>query len=356
MDKSAKLEMELTMLSDLTPRQQTILGLVIREYVAEMHPISSKMLLEQYHLNVSSATVRNEMACLEELGYLCQPHTSAGRLPTDMGYRFFVERLLGETRLPVAERRTIAHQFHQARLNLNQWMRLAATTLAQTACNASLITAPQAAEAHFKHIELISTQGRLVLLILVLQDGNVRQQMLSLAEPFTQEELSQAADRLNQACAGLSAGEIRTRVKDLPTFESEICDLMLEMLEDTDSHIAGEIYRGGLSEMLSQPEFIDTEISQGPLRLLEEPSFLDSFLSETLSPAVGGVQVIIGGEGRWEELSSCSMVLARYGVPGFATGALGVLGPTRMAYGRAISAVSYVAELMSELIYEMYTE
>lgn len=342
-------------MSQLTPRQQTILSLIIREYVAQTYPISSKMLLEQYDLGVSSATVRNEMAQLEELGYLTHPHTSAGRVPTDMGYRFFVERTLDEVTLPATERRMITHQFHQARLDLGQWMRLAATTLAQTARNASLVTAPQAERAHFKHIELISTQSRLVLLILVLQGGNVQQQMLTLAEPLTQLELSQAADRLNQICSSLGVAEIRARARGLPTFEAEICALVLEMMERSDSRITGEVYRDGLAAMLSQPEFTDAETSYGALRLLEERSFLDHFLTETLNPSVGGVQVIIGGEGRWEELSHCSMVLARYGVPGFATGALGVLGPTRMPYGRAISAVRFVAELMSDLIYEMYT-
>jgi heat-inducible transcriptional repressor len=343
-------------MSDLTPRQQTILGLVIREYVSSTHPISSKMLLDQYDLGVSSATVRNEMALLEELGYLTHPHTSAGRVPTDMGYRFLVERLLGDVTLPAAEQRMIAHQFHQARLELGQWMRLAATTLTRTSRNASLVTAPQAEESRFKHVELISTQGKLVLLILVLQGGNVQQQMLTLAEPITQPELSQSADLLNQVCAGLGTAEIRARVRDLPTFEAEIIGLVLDMMDRCDNRITGEVYRDGLSAMLSQPEFVDAERSQGVLRLLEERSFLDDFLTQTLSPEVGGVQVIIGGEGRWEELSSCSMVLARYGVPGFATGALGVLGPTRMPYGRAISAVRFVAELMSDLIYEMYAE
>jgi heat-inducible transcriptional repressor len=249
----------------------------------------------------------------------------------------------------------IVHQFHQARLDLGQWMQLAATTLTRTARNASLVTAPQAQRSLFKHLELISTQGKLVLLILVLQGGNVQQQVLNLAEPLTQAELSQSADVLNQMCAGLGAAEIRARLTGLPTFEAEVGDLVVEVMERCDTRATGAIYRDGLTEMLSQPEFMDAERSQGVLRLLEERSFLDDFLAENLSPTVGGVQVIIGGEGRWEELSHCSMVLARYGVAGFATGALGVLGPTRMAYGRAISAVRLVSELMSDLVYEMYS-
>jgi heat-inducible transcriptional repressor len=272
-----------------------------------------------------------------------------------LGYRLFVEHLLGEVSLPVTEQRMIMHQFHQARLDLGQWMRLAATTLTRTANNASLVTAPQAEESRFKHLELISTQGKLVLLILVLQEGNVEQQMLNLAEPLSQAELSQSADLLNQVCAGLSTAEIRARLSGLPTFEAEIGDLVVQVMARCEMRVTGEIYRDGLSEMLSQPEFTAAEQTHGVLRLLEERSFLDAFLTETLSPTVGGVQVIIGGEGRWEELSNCSMVLARYGVPGFATGALGVLGPTRMPYGRAISVVRLVSELMSDLVYEMYS-
>jgi heat-inducible transcriptional repressor len=343
-------------MSDLTPRQQTILGLVIREYVNSTHPISSRILLERYNLGVSSATVRNEMARLEELGYLMHPHTSAGRVPTIDGYRLFVERLLGEVSLPSAEQRMINHQFHQVRLDLNQWMRLAASTLARTSSNAALITAPQAQQSRFKYLDLISTQGRLVLLILVLQGGDVQQEMLTLAEPLTQEELSQAADLLNQLCSGLGVADIQARTHDLPTFEAEVCDLVVNIMKRCDNHLSIEVYRDGLTEMLSQPEFTDAESTQGPLRLLEEQSFLGNFLAETLDQTVGGVRVIIGGEGRWEELKGCSMVMARYGVPNFATGALGVLGPTRMPYGRAISAVRYVAELMSDLIYEMYAQ
>ena len=154
-------------MSILTERQQHVLALLTKYYVEVGTPIGSKKLVSHFCLDVSSATVRNEMAVLSERGYLTQLHTSAGRIPTEKGYRYFVQKLLGDFELPSNEKHTIRHQFHQARLDLEQWMRLAATVLARASAGASIVTAPQPTITHFKHLQLISTQGRLVLLIVV---------------------------------------------------------------------------------------------------------------------------------------------------------------------------------------------
>ncbi len=307
-------------------------------------------------MTVSTATVRNEMAHLEELGYLSQPHTSAGRIPTPEGYRYFVECLMGEVSLPLRERRTIAHQFHQARPDFDQWMPLAASVLTRTSHSAALVTIPQADEALYKHLQLISTQGRMVLFVLVFRDGTVSQQMLDLAEPWDQAALSEVSDRLNQRFSGLDVAEVRVRSQDLPTFEADVARLIIEAMERADRRATGRVYRDGLSEVLQEPEFAEGENAQGLVRVMEERSFLDNILSDALGPEVGSVRVLIGGEGRWIELQSCSLILARYGVSGFATGALGVVGPTRMPYARAISSLRFVADLLSDLVYELYAE
>ncbi|MDY7078500.1 MAG: heat-inducible transcriptional repressor HrcA [Chloroflexota bacterium] len=343
-------------MDELTPRQQTVLGLVVREYVKSTSPVSSRVLVEHYNLQVSTATVRNELAHLEEQGYLTHPHTSAGRIPTHKGYNHFVERLLGEVELPLQERRTIAHQFHQARRDFEQWMPLAASVLARTARGASLVTAPQAAVSSYKHLQLISTQGRLVLLILVLRGGTVKQQMLTLAEPLNQEYLNEASDRLNQLFNGLTADEIEARFDELPLFEANVAELVADIMRRTDTRTAGVVYRDGLSEVLQQPEFAEGEQAQGLVRVMEERGFLEAVLADALSPEVGSVRVLIGGEGRWDELQACSLVLGRYGVAGFATGALGVVGPTRMLYDRAISAVRFVSGMLSDMVYDIYAE
>jgi heat-inducible transcriptional repressor len=334
---------------ELTPRQQSILNLIVHTYVATASPVSSKALLEAAGLNISSATVRNDMAVLEERGYLTHPHTSAGRIPTDKGYRYFVERLLGDVELPNDEKNTIRHQFHQAKLEMSQWMQLAAAVLARSARGASFVSTPQLDQPRIRHLELISTQSHLVLLILVFQGGTVRQRMLSLREPMDQPALSQTASKLNNLYAGCDSNAVKTKVVELTDFETDVVRLVIELMADgtpTDQ----EVYRDGLTEVLQQPEFVSQSDARALVNAMEEPSFL----RDVLSSRVGTVQVVIGGEGRWRELSSCSMVLARYGVEGFATGTLGVLGPTRMPYGRAVSAVRYVADLMSDLVSDLY--
>jgi heat-inducible transcriptional repressor len=342
-------------MQDLTTRQQAILGLVIREYVSAATPISSKVIVEAYGLGISSATVRNEMAHLEECGYLTHPHTSAGRVPTDEGYRYFVERLLGETELPLAERRMIRHQFHQVRPEMDQWLKLSASVLAQAAQSVAWITAPAATAQHaFKHLELISIRDSLALVVLVLQGGTVKQRVLTLPQPLSQEELSRMATHLNEHFEGLTADEVVAQLTPLTPLEAQVGELVAEVMGPPDERARSEVYRDGLINILQQPEFAEGQSARQVFGLFEESNFLEIVLADVLAPAAGGVQVIIGGEGPWEELSDCSLVLSRYGVVSRATGDLGVLGPRRMPYGRAISAVRYVSNLMSELIHELY--
>ncbi len=342
-------------MQDLTARQQTILGLVIREYVATATPVSSKVIVEAYGLGISSATVRNEMAHLEELGYLTHPHTSAGRVPTDRGYRYFVERLLGETELPPAERRMIRHQFHQVGPEMDQWLKLSASVLAQTAQSVAWITAPApTAQRAFKHLELISIRDALALVVLVLRGGTVKQRALTLPRPLSQEELSRLATHLNERFDGLTADGVMAQLVRLSPLEAQVGELVAEMMGSSDEPARSEVYRDGLINILQQPEFAEGQSARQVFGLLEGSSFLEIILADVLTPAAGGVQVVIGGEGPWEELRDCSLVLSRYGVVSRATGDLGVLGPRRMPYGRAISAVRYVANLMSELIHELY--
>ena len=343
------------MSSELTPRQERILGLVVRTYVESGQAVSSKALVEYYDLDVSSATVRNELAMLDLTGYLVQLHTSAGRIPTEDGYRYFVQRLLGEFELPFPERQMINHQFHQARLDLEQWMRLAAAILARTSHGASFITAPRPRPNRFKHIQLISTQGRLVLMILVLYGGEVKQQMLTLAEPLTQARLSLAADQLNSFSLGLDAAEIDARRTGLDELEDELARLVIDTLRRADARDISEIYRDGLVNLL------DDEGARQALRVLEERTLLADVITEVLEPDMAnvdasGVKVIIGGDGRWEELKDCSIILSRYGVTEHLTGELAVLGPTRMSYGRNISAVRYVANLLSSFVDDYYVD
>jgi heat-inducible transcriptional repressor len=344
-------------MDELTERQKLILTLVIHEYIRTAAPIGSEHIVNHYRLELSSATVRNEMATLTEQGYLRQPHTSAGRVPTEEGYRYFVGRLLQETQLPDDTRRMISHQFYQMRNDTEQWMRLAASVLANQSRAASMVTAPHPDDAKVKHIELISTHGRQVLLIMVMIGGEIHQRLMTLNEPVLQEQLSTTADRITQILQGKDAVYIQSIRTQFNGLEQEVVDWVLEDALRSNALMSGEVYMDGLANVLAEPEFNGSDEARRALRLLEERSMLQELLSRSMpANSVGGIHVLIGGEGTWTDLRQCSIVLARYGTPGLATGTLGVLGPMRMSYGRTISTVRFIASLLSDMVNESMVE
>lgn len=339
---------------NLGERQKLVLALVIRDYIDNAQPVGSKTLVDKYGLNFSSATVRNEMVALTEVGFLHQPHTSAGRVPTEEGYRYFVRQLMGQTDLTPQTKRMITHQFYQAGRDIDHWLRLAASILAHQSQAASIVTAPYPEKARFQHIEMISTIGRQVLMVLVLSGGDVRQQVLTLAEPVAQDVLSTTAAQLNQLFQGMEKREIATLAPQMDALEQDILNLIVGEMDRSGAVLDGEVYRDGLTNVLAEPEFAEVDLARRALRVFEERTFLQDLLSSTvLTTNVGGIQVLIGGEGNWEELRECSIILGRYGVPGLATGTLGVLGPIRMSYGHSISTVRFVADLLSNLVVEL---
>ena len=338
-------------MNELTDRQKILLTLVIHDYILSAKPVGSQYLVEHYKLEMSSATVRNELAALTEMGYLRQPHTSAGRVPSEEGYRYFVGRLLQQTELPATTRRTISHQFYQSRQDVEQWLRLAASVLAHQSRGASLVTAPHSDQSRFKHMELISIRVRQVLVVLVLGGGEIHQQILTLAEPVSQEQLSATASRLTQLCQNASVDSMASFKSQLDALGQDVLAMAIQEMSRSDTLVAGEVYLDGLTNVLAEPEFSGSDDARRALRLLEERSMLEDLLARTvMTSAIGEVQVLIGGEGTWADLSRSSMVLARYGTPGLATGTLGVLGPMRMPYGHTISTVRFVAGLLSDLV------
>ncbi|NWF68156.1 MAG: heat-inducible transcription repressor HrcA [Chloroflexi bacterium] len=336
-------------LPELTRRQEDILTLIVHYYTEMVEPVASKQLVER--LGVSSATIRNDMAVLEELGYIAAPHTSAGRVPTEKGYRYFVKHLVGSNDLSSHERTLIAEKLQLAPIAGDQWMRAAASILARTSRSASLVTPPIAENNRFKHIELISIQGRLVLMVLVLHGGTVHQRMLNLAEPVPQDVLSTVANRINTLCPDLSANELRIKGVNLSMLEREVVDLAADLMEQADGSQTRQIYREGLSEVIRA--FQDQQGAQQVVRVFEERAFMDTLLTDMLPSTVNRVQVFVAGDGR-EELSQLSIVLSRYGVQGQLSGAIGVLGPTHINYGRAISAVRFVSSLMTHMVAALY--
>ena len=335
----------------LTDRQKLILTLIIHEHIHSAQPVGSSTLVRKYDLAFSSATVRNEMANLTDYGLLRQPYTSAGRVPTEDGYRYFVGNLIQKSALPTTTRRTITHQFYQSRQDIEQWLKLAASVLANQSQAASIVTAPRSEKPIFKHIELIATRDRQILLVLVLMGGEVRQQFITLEEPVQQENLSKIANQLSHLCHHCDVDSISRLKGQFDPLGQEILDILITEMTLIEKSTTGEIYMDGMTNVLSEPEFSESSEARHALHILEEPSLLESLLASTvMNTDVGGIQVLIGGEGTWEELKQCSVVLARYGDPNTLTGSLGVLGPIRMPYDRTISTVSFVAGVLSDLV------
>lgn len=346
-----------TQLPDLSNRQEDILTCIVQVYSKHPEPISSKYLVDNFTLNISSATVRNEMARLEEMGYIVAPHTSAGRVPTAAGFRYFVRRLLQTSTLTLNEQSHISERVGTLQSGMEQWMRRTATLLARTVQSASIVTPPISQTNTFKHVELISIQGRLALMVLVLNSGSVHQRMLTLAEPVPQDELGEAAKRINEMCADLGLRQVRLKSINLPILEREVAELATELMEHADNNIVRFIYRDGLSKLIDN--FSDEAGAQQAIRVLEEHTVLNALIGELLESLPEddrSVHVVIAGEGRYDNLNRLSMVLSRYGDPNKMSGAIGVLGPTHINYGRAISTVRYVSSLMTDMLASLYQD
>lgn len=338
----------------LTDRQRAILRLIVQEYVSTGRPVGSKALVERYGVRFSSATIRNEMAELEIGGFIQSPHTSGGRIPTDKGYRYFVHNLMGEVELPSNDQIMIRHQFRQVEVQLDQWMELAAATLAGVAGNVSVVTAPRLPTARLRHVELIALQPRLGLLILVTAEGTVRQMMVHWPTDVEQADLSPLADRFAHEFRGMNADEVITCEIGADAVALFVQEQIERALRGLDAAERTEVHHSGLELTLAQPEFAGVAAeAQALLGLLRGGSFLNAMLPSLDEGP--DVQVFIGDENPAEGLRNFGVVLSTYGVGGEVTGVLGVVGPTRMAYGRSISSVRYMARLMSDLVADLYS-
>lgn len=342
---------------ELTERRRRILKALIQRYIDTADPVASQDLASE--MGVSSATIRNEMSALEEAGLLTHLHTSAGRIPTDIGYRFFVENLMERTPLTAQEQRTIKHQFYQVRSDLDQWIHLAAAVLARTARSAALVTPPRSYESRFKHVELIAINETMVLLVLVLHDSTVKQQTFANDEGYAQEQLSRMASHINDICDDASAHQIselaahpHENQPPLPTFEVQVLEMISRAMKQFEAQMNELIHHDGLLQMLEQPEFMQVARVREILEILQKGTMLDELIPQAL--ASDGVQVVIGGEHGRDELRDYSVILSRYGVDGEVAGVLGVIGPRRMSYPRSISSVRYIANVMSDLLNDLY--
>ncbi|MFH1313899.1 MAG: heat-inducible transcriptional repressor HrcA [Candidatus Eisenbacteria bacterium] len=336
----------------LTERQQAILKMMVSEYIAQATPVGSKTLAQKYGLDVSAATVRNDMAVLEQAGYISHPHPSAGRIPSDKGYRYYVEALVDEAELPGDAQEAILRRFDQADVDLGLWVGLAAAMIPQVAQYAAVATMPYTPKSRLKHVELVALQDKLVMLILLLHQGVLKQQIVTLPQPATEETLRQVGHRLTDLFRELSADEMGNKQALLSVNEEYIRQQVLKIMRHVDAGSHLGVHLEGIPYILKLPEFARSEKLHMVLLALQDNEVLESLIP--IAPASGEVRVLIGQENEWPPLRECSLVLSRYGVPDKVSGVLGVVGPTRMWYGRAISTVRYLTYLLNDLVIHAY--
>jgi heat-inducible transcriptional repressor len=333
--------------SVLTPRRKAILNIIVAEYIATALPVASETILRNYQLSVSSATIRNDMAYLEKEGYIAKPHTSAGSMPLAKGYRHYVESISKNIELPIEEQHRIRDSFHNIE-EVERWLKLAATMMARLVGNAALVTFPKASQYHLKHLELVSLNEFLALLILVLSETVLKQQLLSFTEPLGQEQLNSIANKLNSHYTGLTSSQISAKKFKSTPEERRVAAAVTDIMSAENEMEYHESYLEGLRLMLGQPEFIGKERMLRILELMEARDWLKSYLHKQLEHE--RVQIVIGEESHDETLKDLSLVLGRYGVPKKVGGTIGVIGPTRMDYRKAISTVNYMSGVLSYLV------
>jgi len=291
------------------------------------------------------------MARLEQEGYTTRPHPSAGSVPSDKGYRYYVESIT-EVILPLAEQRLIGHLFHQVKKEQEEWLPLAATVMAQLAKNVAVVTRPKPVDCQFRRLELVALQDLRVLVVLVLRGARVKQQLVTFETAISQPGLEAIANKLNEAYSGLTSSQILAKDIELSPTEQQLTDCLVEILRSEDALEYEEPYLDGWHFTLNQPEFAHTSRMLDIMELAEHRSLLRTIFPQELG--IHEVRVIIGKENRTEAIHNCSVVISRYGLPEEAAGIIGVVGPTRMPYAHTISTVSYLSSVLGKMVAELY--
>ncbi len=347
-------------LGPLDIRTQAILRAVIEEYVTTATPVGSHALVERYGLAVSSATVRSILAELEANGLLTHPHTSAGRIPTDAGYRFYVESIAETVPLPAVEQLMIRHQFGQVEYASEHWFRLAATTLASVTRAAGLATPAKPRDAHIRRIDLVAINDRMASLILVLREGAIKQALVTLDgdDSIDQPTLNAVAALLNERLVDMTARRAEARLATMrdddrvETLARRVGERVVKVVREYDAAAIEEVFSDGLLNVMEAPEFAQSDKLRRVFSALENRVYLGQLVGSVAG--AGQVQVFIGHENQPLDMRDVSLVLAPYGRPGRAMGVVGVLGPTRMSYSQAIGTVRFVSGLMNELVDHLY--
>lgn len=346
-------------------RGQAILSAIIKEHLGTGEPVGSRTISDRFaHASGwSSATIRNVMGELEEAGLVEQPHTSAGRVPTDQGYRFYVDHMLGSARLSKADLAVINALLTDTSDTPGRLMEKTSHLLSAISESVGIVVSPSLAENILQHIEFLRLADNRILVVLVSAPNIIRNKIIRIEDHLTQDDLERTARYLNTEFGGKSLLAIRAEILELMREEKALYDTLLrnamllcDMSLEGEEAATGDVYVDGASNILTKPEFSDAERMRDLFRTFEEKSRLIKILNECVArdhAFPGDVQVVIGREHAAPSMQNCALITAPYRVGnGEAMGTLSVVGPMRIEYARMIAVVNYVARLFERLLWE----
>jgi heat-inducible transcriptional repressor len=335
-------------------RKRKLLQAVIYQYVRTAKPVGSQVIVDKYNFGLSSATVRNLLVDLEKEGFLVQPHTSAGRIPTDKGYRFYVDSLLEIQTLAAAEEERIRKEYAARSKELEDMMISTSHMLSAMSHYTGMILSPRLDKTLLRRLQLISMGSNQILVVVVSQTGLIRHRLVTLNRPISPERLSSISNILNERLKGLPLSEVRTQILDhIEAAEQEQGDafsLVKELAREAFDlrHSDQQLYVDGKENIIDFPDLQDYAQLSTLLKVVEEKNLLSSILEKEIKK--GGLTIKIGSENKHPELRGVSLVSTTYKMGENAVGVLGIMGPKRMEYARMIALVEGVARIVNQTL------
>lgn len=339
----------------LTERQSSILQAIVENYIRSAEPVGSRTIAKHSDINFSSATIRNEMADLEELGYLEQPHTSAGRIPSQKGYRFYVDHLLQPETIEKEAVEKFQELFKQRYLEIDQSIRQASLILAELTNYTTIILGPEIFQTHLRQLQIVPLNYNKAVALLITDTGKVESKVVTVPDGVSVSQIEQMVNLINHRLRGTSLAELQGRIfselseamrKNLEQYE-ELMGMLSELFK---SHAEDRIFLSGKTQILAQPEFRDVDKAKDIFQLLEQNDEMLRLFQQKNK----GITVKIGTENNHDVMNQCSIITASYEIDGKIVGSIGILGPTRMDYARAMGMLQHISRDLTRLLNRLY--
>lgn len=344
------------MASTLDDRKALILRAIVSHYVSTGEPVGSKTLVDRYRLRVSPATVRNDMGALEDRGYIYQPHTSAGRIPTDTGYRFYVDSSPSDARLPAEQTQQIRRFFGQPRFEFEESLRQTAALLSRLTDHAAVVFAPVLDHSLVRHVELVRLSTERAMFVLVTDTGRVENHVLPIPQEVDDDALQQVSDMLNRLVMDTNVDAAATTITEniehfVPALRDAVSAVATAIANDLETRESERVFLEGTSNIVDEHKFADLETVRQVIGALEHRRLVLEVMADALQAT--DLSVRIGSENTMEEMQACAVITAPYGVEGNILGTLGIIGPTRMDYRKTIAAVYEVSSNLGRMLTEL---